>query len=193
MKHAFRHLLTDFLSALLFLGIYLTTGNIAAGAGLAIAAGLGQAAFQRLTGRHVDQMQWISLGIIIVLSAVSIATDSPRFVMLKPSLAHLAIAAAMLKRGWLLRYLPEIAQKNLPEAVPVAAGYAWAGLMLSLGIANILVALYADFATWAWFVSVVLVGIKLGAFGLQYVVFRAMVRRRLAHAELAPGRAAVQP
>ena len=63
--------------------------------------------------------------------------------MLKPSLAHIVIAAAMLKRGWLLRYLPEIAVRNLPESVPVAAGYALAGLMLVLALTNIAVAAYA--------------------------------------------------
>jgi intracellular septation protein len=185
MKHAFQHLLTDFLAALAFLGLYVATGNITAAAVLAVAVGLGQVAFQRITGRRIDPMQWLSLGIIVVLSAASIATQSPRFVMLKPSLAHFTIAAAMLKRGWLLRYLPEIAQRNLPEAIPVTAGYAWAGLMAALGIANIGVATYADFATWVWFVSVVLVAAKLGAFGLQYVVFRAIVTRRIRAAMLA--------
>ena len=179
MKHAFQHMLTDFLSALLFLAVYLATGNIVAGAVVAIVIGLGQAAFQLATSRRIDPMQWLSLAIIVVLSAASIATNSPRFVMLKPSLAHFAIATAMLKRGWLPRYLPEVAQRNLPEAVPVAAGYAWAGLMAALGIANAGIALYADFATWVWFVSVVLVAVKLGAFGLQYLVFRAIIRRRL--------------
>lgn len=179
MKHALSHLFTDFLSALLFVAVYLSTGNIVAGATVAVVLGLGQAAFQFATGRRIDPMQWLSLGIIIVLSAASIAMNSPRFVMLKPTIAHLAIAAAMLKRGWLLRYLPDIAQQNLPEAVPVIAGYAWAGLMLTLGLINLAIALYADFATWAWFVSVGLVSAKIGAFGLQYLVFRAIVRRRL--------------
>lgn len=179
MKHAFQHLLTDFLAALAFLGVYVATGNITAAAVLAVAVGLGQVAFQRMTGRRIDTMQWLSLGIIVVLSVASIATNSPRFVMLKPSLAHFTIAAAMLKRGWLLRYLPDVAQRNLPETVPVAAGYAWAGLMAVLGVANAGIALYADFATWVWFVSVVLVAAKLGAFGLQYVVFRAIISRRI--------------
>lgn len=190
MRHALSHLLTDFLSALLFLAVYIATGNIAAGAAVAVAAGLAQLGFQLGTGRRIDPMQWVSLGVIVVLSVASIATDSPRFVMLKPSLAHFAIGAAMLKRGWMLRYLPEIARKNLPEAVPVAAGYAWAGLMAALGIANIAVALTADFATWAWFVSVVLLGAKAAAFALQYVVFRALIRRRLTDAAVAAARAA---
>ena len=179
MRHALSHLFTDFLSALLFVAVYLATGNIVAGASLAIVLGLGQAAFQLATGRRIDPMQWLSLGIIIVLSAASIAMNSPRFVMLKPSIAHFAIAAAMLKRGWLMRYLPDTARQNLPQAVPVVAGYAWAGLMLTLGLINLAIAGYANFATWAWFVSVVLVTVKLTAFALQYIVFRAIIRRRL--------------
>jgi intracellular septation protein A len=194
MKHALSHLFTDFLSALLFVAVYLATGNIVAGAAAAIVLGLGQAAFQLATGRRIDPMQWLSLGIIIVLSAASIAMNSPRFVMLKPSIAHFVIAAAMLKRGWLIRYLPEIAQQNLPEAVPVVAGYAWAGLMLTLGLINLAIAGYADFAVWAWFVSVGLAGAKIGAFALQYLVFRAVVRRRLRRlpglGETAPARPA---
>jgi intracellular septation protein len=140
MKEALSHLLND-LSAILFLAVYLTTANIAAAA-VAITVGLAQITVQRFTGRRIWPMQWISLLVVIVLSAISIATQSPRFVMLKPSLGHFAIAAAMLKRGWMSRYLPEIAQRYLPENAPVVAGYAWAGLMAALGLANILVALH---------------------------------------------------
>src|SRR5438270_13817213 len=57
--------------------------------------------------------------------------------------------------------------------------------MLALGIANIAIATYADFATWAWFVSVGLVGTKLAAFALQYLVFRILIRQRRAGAAAA--------
>jgi intracellular septation protein A len=124
-------------------------------------------------------MQWLSLALVIVLGGATMLTASPRFVMLKPSLAHFAVAAIMLRRGWMLRYLPDIARQNLPEGISVAAGYAWAGLLAGIGVANIVLALYADFATWAWFVSVGAIGLKLAAFLLQYAVFRALVRRNL--------------
>jgi intracellular septation protein len=77
------------------------------------------------------------------------------------------------------RYLPQIARQNLPESVPVIAGYAWAALLIAIGLANIAIALYADFATWAWFVSVGAVGAKIAAFLLQYAAFRILVRRNL--------------
>jgi intracellular septation protein A len=177
MKQALSHLLNDLLSAILFLAVYLVTANITAAAAVAITVGLAQIAVQRLTGRRIWPMQWISLAVVVVLSAASIATQSPRFVMLKPSLGHFAIAAAMVKRGWMSRYLPEVAQRYLRANAPVIAGYAWAGLMAAIGLANILIALYAPFAIWVWFISVGAIGAKVVAFLLQYAVFRAIVRR----------------
>jgi hypothetical protein len=75
------------------------------------------------------------------------------------------------------RYLPEIAQRYLPENVPIIAGYAWSGLMAALGLGNILIALYAPFAIWVWFISVGAIGAKVAAFVLQYAVFRTIIRR----------------
>jgi intracellular septation protein len=179
MRQALSQLVSDFLSALLFLFVYLVIGDVVLAAALAIAAALIQLCYYKFTGRHIEPMQWMSLGLVIVLSGATILTQSPRFVMLKPSIAHFAVAAVMLRRGWMLRYLPEVALRNLPESVPVAAGYAWAGLLAVIGIANLILAVYADFATWAWFVSVGAVGIKIVAFLLQYAVFRSLVRRNL--------------
>jgi predicted dienelactone hydrolase/intracellular septation protein A len=183
MKQALSHLLNDLLSAILFLAVYLATANITAGAAGAITVGLAQIAVQRFTGRRIWPMQLISLAVVVILSAASIATQSPRFVMLKPSLGHFAIAAAMLKRGWMTRYLPEVAQRHLPANAPVIAGYAWAGLMAVLGLTNILLALYAPFAIWVWFISVGAIGVKVAAFLLQYAVFRTIVRRARKSAE----------
>ena len=179
MKQALGQLLSDFLSALLFLATYLLSGNITVAAAIAIAVGLVQLRVLRFPGRPIEPMQWMSLGLVVVLSGATILTQSPRFVMLKPSIVHFAIAAVMLRRGWMLRYLPEIARQNLPERVAVAAGYAWAGLMAALGLANLAIAGYGDLTIWAWFISVVAVGAKIVAFLPQYAVFRAIVRRNL--------------
>jgi intracellular septation protein A len=100
--------------------------------------------------------------------------------MVKPTIVHFAVAAVMLRRGWMIRYLPEIVVQNVPEPAIVAAGYAWAGLLAAIGLANLIIALRFDFATWAWFISVGAIGAKLAAFALQYGVFRAIVRQRIA-------------
>jgi intracellular septation protein len=179
MRQALSQLLSDFLSALLFLAVYLVTGNITAAAAIAIAAGLVQLAGLKLRGRPIEPMQWMSLGLVIVLGGATLLTQSPRFIMAKPSIVHFAIAGIMLRRGWMGRYMPEIVQQNVPAAVITATGYAWAVLMAALGLANLVIAVNFDFATWAWFVSFGAVGAKVVAFALQYVVFRTLVRRRL--------------
>jgi len=66
----------------------------------------------------------------------------------------------------------------------VAAGYAWAALLAALGLANLFIALRFDIATWAWFISVGSVGATRTAFALQYGVFRAIVRQRIARAAM---------
>jgi len=180
MKEALSHLLNDLLSAILFFGVYLVSGNIIAAAAIAIAVGLAQFARTKLAGRRVEPMQWMILGVVLVLGTATVLTKSPRFMMVKPSIGHLAVAAIMLRRGWMIRYLPEIATRNLPESVPIAAGYAWAALLAAIGIANLGFAYYGDIAMWAWFISVGAIGAKLAAFALQYAVFRTMIRRRLA-------------
>ena len=185
MKQALSQLLGDFLSVILFLVTYLLSGDITVAAAIAIAAGLVQLGALKFRGRHIEAMQWMSLGLVVVLSGATILTQSPQFVMLKPSIVHFAIAAVM-RRGWMIRYLPDIVRRNLPESVPVAAGYGWAGLMGALGAANLAIAAYGDLAIWAWFISVVAVGAKIAAFLLQYLVFRAIVRRNLRRARAAP-------
>ena len=177
MKEALTHLLSDLLSAILFFAIYLITDNIVAAAAIAIVVGLAQFARAKLAGRRIEPMQWMILRVVLVLGTATMLTQSPRFMMVKPSIGHFAVALIMLRRGWMTRYLPEIAVQNLPEGVVAAAGYAWAGLLAAIGIANLGFAAYGDVAVWAWFVSVGSIGAKIVAFALQYAVFRTLVRR----------------
>ena len=179
MKQALRQLFSDFLSAILFLVVYTVSGSL-----FASAAGLAQLFRLKLTRRRIEPMQWMSLGLVVVLGGATMLTQSPRFMMIKPTIVHFADATVMLRRGWMLRYLPEIALRNVPEPTIVAAGYAWAALLAALGLANLFIALRFDFATWAWFISVGSVGAKLAAFALQYGVFRAIVRQRVAQAAM---------
>ncbi len=181
MKQVLWHLLNDFLSAILFLIVYAVSGNLRIAAGAAIAAGLAQFGWLKFAGRRIEPMQWTSLAVVVVLGGATMLTQSARFMMLKPSIVHFAVAAAMLRRGWMIRYITPIARENVSEATMVAAGYAWAALMAALGITNLIIALYFDLATWAWFVLVGAVGAKIAAVALQYAVFRTIVRRRLAH------------
>jgi intracellular septation protein len=178
MKQALRQLLSDFLSAFLFVAVYALSGNLVAAAAIAVAGGVGRIGFLCLTRRRIDPMQWLSLALVIVLGSATMLTQSPRFLMVKPTIIHLAVAAIMLQRGWMLRYLPEIVSQNVPESTIVAAGYSWAALLAALGLINLVIALNFDFVTWAWFISLGSVGAKFALFSLQYAVFRAILHQR---------------
>ena len=64
MRQALWQLLNDFLSAILFLVVYLVSGNLVIAAALAIAVGVAQLARLKLTGRPIEPMQWMSLGLV---------------------------------------------------------------------------------------------------------------------------------
>ena len=179
MKQALGQLINDFLSAIFFFAVYSLTGSIVAGTTIAIAVGATQFIRLKLARRAIEPMQWMSLGLVLVLGAATLLTQSPRFMMLKPSFVHFAIAAVMLRRGWMTRYLPAIVHEHVPEVVIVGAGYSWAGLMVALGAINLVLATQSDFRVWGWFISFGAIGAKLAAFLLQYAAFRTIVRRKL--------------
>ena len=178
MQNVFARLATDFFSTIVFLVVYLATDNIVLATSVAIAGAIGQVIYSRIKGRELGYMTWASLGLVIVLGSATILTNDPRFVLAKPAIAHFAIGAIMLKRGWMLRYMPPIVADTIPEYVTFA-GYAWAALMFSLGCGTIAIAMTGDIKLWAFYVSVVLIGAKLAAFAIQYVAFRILVTSRI--------------
>jgi intracellular septation protein len=178
MKNVFAKLATDFFSTIVFLAVYLATDNVVLATSVAIAGAVAQVVYSRIKGQELGFMTWASLALVIVLGSATLLTHDPRFVLAKPSIAHFAIGAIMLKRGWMLRYLPPIVTETIPEYVTVA-GYAWAALMFALGAGVIAVAATGDIKLWAFYVSVVAIGAKVAAFAIQYVAFRILVTNRI--------------
>ncbi|HEU0081667.1 MAG TPA: septation protein IspZ [Bradyrhizobium sp.] len=178
MKDVFARLATDFFSTIVFLALYFITGDILLATAVAIAGAIAQVIWSRIRGEQLSFMTYASLGLVIVLGSATLLTSDPRFVLAKPSIAHFAIGAIMLKRGWMLRYMPPIVTETIPQYVTLA-GYAWAGLMFVLGAGVIAVASTGDVKLWAIYVSVVALGAKVAAFAVQYVAFRVLVTSRI--------------
>jgi intracellular septation protein A len=178
MKDVFARLAADFFSTIVFLVIYLTTDNVLLATGVAIAGAIAQVIYARIKGKPLGYMTYASLALVIVLGSATLLTHDPRFVLAKPAIGHFAIGVIMLKRGWMLRYLPPIVTETIPEYVTVA-GYAWAALMFALGAGVIAVASTGDIKLWAFYVSVVAIGAKVAAFAVQYVAFRLLVTSRI--------------
>jgi intracellular septation protein len=178
MKDVLARLASDFFSTIVFLAVYLATDNIILATGVAIAGAIAQVIYSRIKGRELSFMTWASLGLVIVLGGATILTSDPRFVLAKPAIAHFAVGAVMLRRGWMLRYMPPLVAETIPEYVTIA-GFAWAALMFALGAGTIAIAMTGNLTLWTVYVSVIAVGAKIAAFAIQYVVFRLAVTNRI--------------
>ena len=178
MAAVFRQLFVDFFSTIVFLAVYAATGNILIATGVAIIGAIAQFIRARVKREKLDIMTWASLGLVIILGGATLLTKDPRFVLIKPSIAHFAIGAIMLGKNWMLRYSPPIVRDNIPHLATLA-GYAWAILMFALGAGVIAVAMTGDIKLWAFYVAVIAVGAKVLAFAVQYVIFRIAITRKL--------------
>ena len=179
MRSALLQLGEDFLSTIVFLVLFLATGNLVVAVGCALAVGIGQFALLKWRNRPIDLMQGLSLALVVAFGAAALITEDSRFMMAKPSVIHFAVGVVMLRPGWMSRYMPPVVTENVPRDILLMSGYAWAALMFALGLINLYVAATFRVTAWAWFIPVGAVGAKVVAFLAQYFVLRAFIRRRL--------------
>ena len=188
--HTLRPLANDLFSSLVFaLLIALNTDPMIATAA-AIAIGIGHVLFMWAMKKPVAPLQWASLALVLTFGTASLFLHDVRFLMAKPTVIYAIIAVVMLKRGWMLRYMPPIAGKH-GEAPMIVFGYVWAGLMVVTGAANLVLAIYAP-AFWPVFMAVFPLVSKLALFGVQYLTVRAIVKPRVIAAQRAQAAAQVQ-
>jgi len=164
-----------FFAALLAMGV---TPATAAVVGLAITAG--HILILKLRRRPVAALQWTVLVLVGVAAAATFITNDPRFVMLKPTIVYFLVGLVLLKRGWMLRYMPPAVVARV-EDVATAFGFVWAGLMFVTAGANLAFVLAAP-AWWPAFVAIFPFGSKILLFGVQYTVTRAISIARVAAA-----------
>jgi intracellular septation protein A len=184
LVHVGTVLLSDLLSTLTFVALYALTGSILLATGLAIVLGISQIGWQTYRRRPIDSIQWLTLGLVVVLGSATLLTRDPVFVMVKPTLIYAALGVVMLRRGWLTRYCPPIALSVATDTM-ILFGYIWSALMFVTAIANLAVAVFAEPVTWAWFVGVFPITSKIVLVGIQYGCTRTIVRRRIRAARLA--------
>jgi intracellular septation protein len=170
-------LLLDMASTFFFLVIYLLTGNITLSVLLAMALGAAQIGWQIARRQPIDTMQWMSLFLVLSAGTVTLITNDPRFVMIKPSVIYVIVGIVMLKRGWINRYLPPVAKEFVPD-IAIIFGYAWAGLMFFSAALNLVVALNFSVVTWSASMSIYAIVSKAVLFLIGYVTMRTMTIRR---------------
>ena len=182
MKNLFQAgklLFLDMAATLFFLVLYLLTHNVTLAVLLGMALGTAQIGWQLARGKKIDTMQWMSLFLVLGAGTVTLLTNDPRFVMVKPSVIYLIVGIVMLRRGWMNRYLPPIAIELIPD-VAVIFGYVWSGLMFFSAALNLIVALNFSVVTWSATMSIWGIASKLVLFLIGYATMRsiAVARRR---------------
>ncbi|WP_447756513.1 inner membrane-spanning protein YciB [Sphingopyxis fribergensis] len=127
-------------------------------------------------GKPVAALQWISLIMVLFSAGATMLTGDPRFVMAKPSIVYLVVGTAMLRRGWMNRYIP-------PEELPLVGdvmekfGFVWAGMMFATAIANLVVAI-AFTPWWPAFIGFFPIASKLALFAIHFTIVQIIGRAR---------------
>lgn len=177
LAFAIRPLALDMLSTLFFAGVFALTKNLYLATGIGIAIGVGQVAWLLVRRRRIAALQWASVGLVIVMGGAAILTNDPRFIMIKPTIIYVVVAASMLQPGWMFRYMPPASLDHLPRGLIIAGGYAWAALMALTAALNVYFAFFTSAAAWATFLAIFPMASKLAAFAIHYATFRAIAMR----------------
>src|SRR3982750_4198336 len=111
-----RPIAEDLVGTLTFYLLFVVTGSVLLAAIIGLAISLCQALLHKMKGEPVPGLLAIGIALTITLGGLSIWTHSARFLLLKPSIIYSCIGFTMLPRGWVKRYVPEIALELLPSA-----------------------------------------------------------------------------
>jgi intracellular septation protein len=141
---------------------------------VAIAATIVQVGWMWMRHRKVDNMLWVSLGVIAVFGGATLLLQNETFIKWKPTVLYWLFAAVLGVAAWpfrrnLIRAMME-KQVALPDPVWDRLLASWIGFFAVMGVLNLFVAY--TFSTDAW------VNFKLfGGIGLMlaFVLLQAMM------------------
>jgi intracellular septation protein len=154
--------LFDLFPLLLFFIAYRYAGIYTATA-VAITASVLQILWLKLTGRPIEGMHWINLGVIVIFGGATLWLHSDVFIKWKPTVLYWLFGAALLigrwvfKRNLIRRLLDK--QIALPEPVWDKLNAVWALFFLAAGAVNLYVAFSGHFSESEW--------VTFKAFGLM--------------------------
>ena len=177
--HVVQPLSADLLATLCFYLTYAATGSVGVATVLAAALGVGQLAWAIAHRQPVPPIQWASLLLVFLVGGVSLLTGDPRYVLYKAAVIYVVIGCTMLRRGWLVRYVPPVALTYVPGTTVIAFGYMWAALLLGTGLLSLVLIWTVPPRTVALVMGAWAPGSKLLLLACQYAVGRASVRRSI--------------
>lgn len=125
---------------------------------VAIVATVLQVGYLLARGRKVDNMLWLSLGVILVAGGATIYFHDDLFIKWKPTILYWAFALALLiaqlvYRKNLMRSVME-ANIKLPDPIWDRLGFVWILFFIGMGLLNLLMAFVvfrSDTSAWVSF------------------------------------------
>ena len=168
--------LVDFLPILLFFAAY-QAYDIYVATLVAVAAGVAQITWQKLRTGRVERMQAITVAVLVIFGALTLALRDPLFIKWKPTVVYWLLGAAFLATQ-LIGRAPLVQRMlghalELPERVWRRLNLAWLGFFALMGVLNLYVAFTFPENVWVNFKLFGLMGLTLAfVIGQSFYVAR---------------------
>jgi intracellular septation protein len=147
-------LLIDFFPILLFVGAY-KLYDIYVGTGVLMAATVVQMGLIYAIDRRLQMVQKITLALVLVFGALTLALHDDRFIKWKPTVLYAAMAIGLAVALWVLKknFLKLLlgSQLTLPDAVWQRLNLVWVGYCVFMASINGYVAAYYSTEDWVNF------------------------------------------
>lgn len=121
---------------------------------VAIAAGVGQFVWLKLTGKAIEATHWINLSVIVVFGGATLFFQNDVFIKWKPTVLYWLFSAILLGGKWFTgRNLMQKLmgkQVDMPAAAWDKLNYSWAIFFIFSGALNLYVAFSGAFTEAQW-------------------------------------------
>ncbi|WP_019100381.1 septation protein A [Chromobacterium haemolyticum] len=155
---------TDLFPVVLFFATYWLSRDMFIATGVAIVATTLLVGWTWLRHRKVDTMQWVSLGLIVVLGGATLLLHDKHFIMWKPTVLYWVMGAGLLISDFLGKNGLKLMmgqQLQLPAPVWRKLTWAWVGFFAFMGALNLFVAYRFSEDVWVNFKLFVGLGLML--------------------------------
>jgi intracellular septation protein len=148
-------ILFDLFPVILFFATFKFSDDIFLATGVAIIATFVQVAWVKFHRGKVDNMLWVSLGIITVMGGATLLLHDENFIKWKPTVLYwlftlvLVLSDVFFKKNLIRSFLQE--KVTLPSRVWTQMNYSWGLFFAVLGFINLYVAYNYSLDSWVNF------------------------------------------
>jgi intracellular septation protein len=163
--------LFDFFPVILFFAAY-KMYDIYTATAVAIVASIAQVGYLKFSGKKVEPMMWLGLGIIVVAGGATIIFHNEMFIKWKPTVLFTAMAIAIGATQFYFKKNPVSFIFNntiqAPDTVWRKLSISWIVFLLFIAVLNIWFAYYTSTDTWVLFKT-------FGDMGLFFIFIIAQI------------------